>query len=542
MSHTGGGDDASSRGQVSRRDVVTLIAGMGVGAGGTLLGYQVAGPDASPADSTEVSWDEEHDVVVVGYGAAGSTAAYVAADNGADTVVLEKNDQGGEAVRQSYGLLYLGGRTEMQEILGAFDSPEMMQNYMELRYPQADRDRIETFAQNSKAHHDWLRDDVGVPLYTENTSPYRMDYYPGGGLTYSGAEFNQPYAEQVTPMKRGHTVKGEGKGGEELWNALDSAATDAGVTVKFGTPATRLVTNSDGNVEGVIAKASDGEIAIRAHNDVVLATGPFEMNRDMIDKHAPEFMKGKGGYSMVPLHDGAGIRMAQSIGASVENMGQLTADCHLFPKQPNTESPNSRHLLKGMMFNSDGLRFMDESRPPADIGTEILENQDGQAYYLMDGQLISNIGGQPEHLTKLFSANGYIGLIERINRRLDIPYDFVNENIGAYSNNANSGRDPQYGKPRRFLKELYTPPFHVYDLSVETMDLRYETHGGISTRIKGRVLDVENQPIQGLRAAPKCANTITGQFKDGGMNLSAATYFGRLIGKAAAGSSGTSTS
>jgi 3-oxo-5alpha-steroid 4-dehydrogenase len=235
---------------------------------------------ARPA-SAVTKWDDEADVVVVGYGCAGACAAIESAAAGAQTLVLERASGGGGTSANSGGLLYLGGGTPTQKALGFDDDAEAMFAYlMAACGPGPDERLVRPFAEYSLEHYHWLVAqgvEFGTTFFPDAHEPPGDD-----GLTYSGSEDCFPFREIARPAPRGHCPKVVGPKGAVLMQALIGSARRHGVREGTGLEAERLVTQSDGRVCGVVVRETGEERCIRARRAVVLTSGGFIFNGTMV--------------------------------------------------------------------------------------------------------------------------------------------------------------------------------------------------------------------------------------------------------------------
>ncbi|MGI8491753.1 MAG: FAD-dependent oxidoreductase, partial [Acidimicrobiales bacterium] len=165
------------------------------------------GPIA-PRQASEVgAWDQEADVVVVGFGCGGASAAIAAASAGAEVLVLERSGEGGGAAAMAGGEVYLGGGTAVQRACGFDDSAEAMYGYlMAATGPGPDEAKIALYCERSVEHFEWL---VGCGVEFKPTFYDRPCWEPptDDGLVFSGGENAFPFNELVTPAPRGHVAK-----------------------------------------------------------------------------------------------------------------------------------------------------------------------------------------------------------------------------------------------------------------------------------------------------------------------------------------------
>ena len=196
-------------------------------------------------------FDEVRDVVVVGYGAAGASAAIQAADDGADVLVVDRFEGGG-ATRRSGGVIYAGGGTALQRRHGFEDDPIDMYRYLRREAGEGvDEPSLRAFCQTSESNLRRL-EAQGV-AFPEGFYPDKATEPPDGtGLYYSGNEIQRDPA--VRPAPRGHVPDGQGHNGRVLFAGLARAVSKRSIQVRTRTRATGLLTNSAGRVTGVVLK------------------------------------------------------------------------------------------------------------------------------------------------------------------------------------------------------------------------------------------------------------------------------------------------
>src|SRR5215469_15178260 len=195
---------------------------------------------ASGDPSREPCWDLEADVVIIGFGAAGSAAAIEAAEAGADVLVLDRFSGGG-ATALSGGIVYAGGGTIQQITAGVADSAQAMFGYLSVEVGDAVSPRtLREFCDGSAAMLAWLVGH-GVPfegsLCPDKTSYPTNRHY----LYYSGSELS--FADVAPPAPRGHRARGRGTSGRVLYRELARATGRRDVRIMGQTTAVRLVTD-----------------------------------------------------------------------------------------------------------------------------------------------------------------------------------------------------------------------------------------------------------------------------------------------------------
>ncbi|MDT4910991.1 MAG: 3-oxo-5alpha-steroid 4-dehydrogenase [Pseudonocardiales bacterium] len=463
-------------------------------------------------------WDEQADVVVVGFGAAGSAAAFESAQSGAETLVLERAGAAGGAAAMSDGFIYLGGGTPEQREAGYEDSVENMKTFLRAACgPAPDGAKIDLYCERSLEHREWLVARgvrfLGTVLpHANGTSPV-----DGEGLMFTGGENAYPFDEIATPAPRGHVVQGHRPGGARLMDALSAAAVEAGARPSFDTRVETLVTDDSGRVVGVVASRYGDEVTIRARTGVVLTAGGFIHSAEMIEQYAPAvhataLRLGTEG------DDGRGIRIAEAVGARVKRMDAI--ECALPFNAP-------RSLVHGILVNRLGQRFVNEDTYMGRVGQTALVHQGAQAYLIVDEQHYA-----PNWLN--VPAAWVCETAAELESEIGLPPGSLTSTLDYFNEHAANGEDPLFHKRPPVLTPL-TPPLAAFDLRADKFFYAPFTLGGLHTQPDGAVLDLDGEPIPGLFAAGRTTSGVAAQGYCSGLSLGDSTLFGRLAGLTAAG-------
>ena len=331
----------------------------------------------TPADEDEITtWDAETDVLVVGLGAAGSSATFSAAEAGVEVLNLERFGGGGGAAALSEGIVYLGGGTPIQKACGFEDTPENLHRYLQAACgPEPDQAKVAAYAEGSLEHFDWLvaRGVPFEPTFCDDTS-----MAPRGeeGLVFSGGEDAYPFQDIAHPAPRGHLAKTKHSTGWLLMQKLVEAVAATDAVTMFDTRVERLVVDRDRRVVGALARQFGKTFAVRARRGVVLTAGGFVFNDDMLRQHSPTLLQGTFKVG-TEGDDGQGIRMAQAVGAAVKNMHAGEVALPFVPP---------KDLINGIIVDGHGQRFINEDTYTGRIGQAALYGHDGQAFLIVDEQ------------------------------------------------------------------------------------------------------------------------------------------------------------
>jgi 3-oxo-5alpha-steroid 4-dehydrogenase len=475
-----------------------------------------------PASSV-TTWDDEADVVIAGFGIAGAAAAVEAARSGVDVLVLERTGSWGGAAAMAGGFIYLGGGTPIQKACGFSDSVQNMAAFLNVAMgPGADEKRIADYCEHSVAHFDWLV-DCGVVFKPEFFGEPGWEPMGDQGLMYSGGEDSYPFNTVATPAPRGHVPQmqnkkqGEASAGFMLMKPLVETATAAGARARYDVRVQALVVD-DGRVVGIRARQYGTEVFVRARRGVVLAMGSFAYNEAMVAQYAP-LIAGRPA-SAVEQHDGQAIRMAQALGADLAHMDAAEVAIFIDPQQ----------LVRGILVNERGQRFVAEDTYPGRVGQLTLYHQNNTAYLIIDGDAQEEAMASLSPRLMLRPPTWVADSVADLEAEIGLPPGSLQSTVAAYNDAAARGEDPLLHKKAKWIKPIGTP--------VGAIDLRESTGGftlgGLLTTLDGEVLHVSGEPIPGLFAAGRCIAGLAAWGYASGVSLGDGSFYGRRAGRSAA--------
>ncbi len=459
----------------------------------------------------------ETDVLVVGLGAAGAAATIEARAAGARVMAVERASGGGGTSAMSGGVLYLGGGTPVQKECGFEDSAEDMYKYLIASVgPTPDEAKIALYSEGSLEHFHWVT-DCGVP--------FKAVFYPGysgeppneDGLVYSGNEQVYPFCEIARPAPRGHVPRIPGQAGGLLMQHLLATTEKTGAELHFDTRCTALVQHADGSVAGAVLRSGDREISVRARRGVVLTTGGFINNRDMIERYAPLLLRCKFRVG-AEGDDGSGIALGMAVGGAAIHMEQGSVSLPIHPP---------KEISKGILVNAQGQRFVAEDSYFGRLGEHILYHQQGHAYWVLDDATFV----RPDVPREVAGVGNTWAELEA---ELMLPTGSLESSVALYNRHAANGRDPLFHKRAAYLTPLTRPPFGAFDCTTDNSLFAAFTLGGLSTDADGRVRDASDAAIPGLYAAGRATSGIAAPGYSSGLSLGDGTFFGRRAGRAAA--------
>lgn len=441
------------------------------------------------------------DLVVVGGGAAGWSAALAARQAGLAVTLLEKLADSGGSSALSGGCLAFAG-TDIQAAHGVEDSPDLLcRDLLEVGQNRNDESLVRTYCDAQLDTYEWLK-AAGVRF-----SPVLE--------TASGQSV--PRVHNVDPA--------------DMVRQLQSAA--EGVDYRPGVAATSLVRGADGRVAGVAVNGGriEGE-------NVLLASGGFAKNPDLIGRYAPHyeeavFVAGAGS-------QGDGLVMGIAAGAALRDMEFVKGT---FGKHPtdDTNDHSLQAVYKGAIaVNQEGRRFVDESISYKLLGDAVMAQPWHVAYQILD-QAIFDTGDDRVRILdfgrRLEEGLFYVGeTIEALARQIEVDPEVLEATVARYNGFVSSGVDEDFGRRHLVhhygaLRRIETPPFYAYPSTAVV----FGTYCGLAIDPQARVLDGSGEPIPGLHAAGEVTGGFHGAAYMTGSALGKAVVFGRLAALGIAG-------
>lgn len=529
-------------------------------------------------DASELDWSDQADVLVVGWGAAGACAAIEARDAGASVLVIDRFGGGG-ASRLSGGVVYAGGGTRYQKEAGYADTPQAMFDYLRHETQGVVSDAtLMRFCEQSVSHLEWL-ERQGARF--DARMPHTKTSYPPEGtfLYYSGNEVVPACRGDSVPAPRGHRTLARGQSGATLYAALQAATLRAGARALTQAGVRRLVREQgSGRVIGVEAwrlppdhpltrrhaeldrlvarwrtfrpakaaawrreaAAIEQQIAqrcfLQAGRAVVLSTGGFVYNPQLMARHAPHAGRGWpiGGAGC----DGSGLRLGQSVGGQAQALDNVSAWRFITP--PSV-------WPRGIVVNARGERFCNEQVYGATLGHEMVVHQGGRAWLVLDARLRRQaireclFGGlwafqwMPALASMLTARKATTP--RELAHAIGADPQHLQHSIEAYNAAAHGHREDPFGKSADMRQPLEQGPFYALDISIGSrlFPLATLTLGGLRVNEDdGHVLDAQGGDIPGLFAAGRTAIGIPSCRYVSGLSLADCVFSGRRAGRAAA--------
>ena len=483
----------------------------------------------------------ETDVIVVAAGLSGLAAAIAAAENGAGVIVFEKSNTTGGAANMGMGPLGVGSRVQREHMI-SLTPGEAFRKHMYYTHYRVDARMVRDYYYKSGDTIDWLA-EMGVEFL-------------GVQRAFSAPEATRPYSDGEFTW---HVVKPEGGGppgprcAAPMIKKMTERARDLGVQLLMETPVTDIIME-DGTAVGIRAKAADGEEIEARASAVIIATGGFGDNPQMIrEETGYEFGRTIFNFA-IPGMKGDGLKMAWAAGA-----GKVPCSMELMYQLPD----NMNHFILDGAFrqpclwvNRNGQRFMPEDQigNTTFTGNAITAQPGAVAYAVFDSKLLKKYKKKgpdlishvhPHDLYDHFDeqwerdlADGYEPIaqadsLEELAEKAGIDVAGFLEQVEEYNEMCDAGFDEIFEKDRHYMQPIEKGPFYCCRQNVGA----YGSLGGVLINHKTEVMTKEAKVIPGLYCVGTDACNIFGDsypFILSGNTMGFCLNSGRIAGENAA--------
>ena len=496
--------------------------------------------DAAAEDSTV-----DADVVVVGAGGAGMTAAITAAAEGKSVVILESQSMvGGNSVRATGGMN--AGKTVYQDENEFGESAGVEKTLKTAAEKYADNETITALAKT--VSEQWAAYQANPTGYFDSVELMELDTMIGGKgindpelvetlcansadaidwLDEHGITLHNVSSFGGASVKRIHRpVNAEGKTvsvGSYMIPLLQENCEKAGVKMMLDTTATEILTDANGAAVGVKATGASGETVTVNAKAVVLATGGFGANLDMVVKYKPEL---KGFMTTnAPGIQGQGIEMAQAIGAATVDMDQIQI-------HPTVEANTAALITEGLrgdgaiLINEEGKRFIDEVGTRDVVSAAEIAQTGSYSWLVVDQAMADASSVIQGYIKKGYTVTG--STYEELGKAMGVDAAAFAETMDKWNGYVEAKNDPDFGRTS-FANPLNTAPYYAVKVTAGV----HHTMGGLKINANTEVLNEKGEVIPGLFAAGEVTGGVHGANRLGGNAVADFTVFGRIAGAAA---------
>ena len=503
--------------------------------------YKTAVENNATAEDSTV----DADVVVVGAGGAGMTAAITAAAEGKSVVILESQSMvGGNSVRATGGMN--AGKTVYQDENEFGESAGVEKTLKTAAEKYADNETITALAKT--VSEQWAAYQANPTGYFDSVELMELDTMIGGKgindpelvetlcansadaidwLDEHGITLHNVSSFGGASVKRIHRpVNAEGKTvsvGSYMIPLLQENCEKAGVKMMLDTTATEILTDANGVAAGIKATGSTGETVTVNAKAVVLTTGGFGANLDMVVKYKPE-LKGFMTTNAAGIQ-GQGIEMAEAIGAATVDMDQIQI-------HPTVEANTAALITEGLrgdgavLINAEGKRFIDEVGTRDVVSAAEIAQTGSYSWLVVDQAMVDASSVIQGYIKKGYTVTGET--YEELGKAMGVDAAAFAETMEKWNGYVEAKNDPDFGRTS-FANPLNTAPYYAIKVTAGV----HHTMGGLKINPNTEVLNENGEVIPGLFAAGEVTGGVHGANRLGGNAVADFTVFGRIAGAAA---------
>ena len=485
------------------------------------------------------------DVVVVGAGGAGMTAAISAAADGLKVVVVESQAMvGGNSVRATGGMN--AAKTPLQD-KNTFGESAGVEKTLAAAEGYADNETITALA--ATVSEQWEAYKANPEGYFDSVELMELDTMIGGKginnpelvktlcsntadsivwLDSVGASLTSVGAFGGASVKRIHRpVNEEGKTlsvGAYIVPILEKNLQDAGVEIILNTTVDTILTDANGAACGVSGVANDGSKLTVNADAVILTTGGFGANLDMVVSYKPEL----AGFMTTNAAgiQGQGIKMAEALGAATVDMNQIQI-------HPTVEANTAALITEGLrgdgaiLVNAEGKRFFDEVSTRDKVSAAEIAQPGSYSYLIVDQAMADASNVIQGYIKKGFTTQGET--YEELAKALGMDEAAFAETMNTWNGYVEAKNDPEFGRTS-FANPLNTAPYYAIKVTAGV----HHTMGGLKINPAAEVLTEDGSAIAGLFAAGEVTGGVHGANRLGGNAVADFVVFGRIAAQSAA--------
>ena len=485
------------------------------------------------------------DVVIVGAGGAGMTAAITAAAEGKSVVIVESQPMvGGNSVRATGGMN--AGKTVYQDENEFGESAGVEKTLKTAAEKYADNETITALAKT--VSEQWAAYQANPTGYFDSVELMELDTMIGGKgindpelvetlcansadaidwLDEHGITLHDVSSFGGASVKRIHRpVNAEGKTvsvGSYMIPLLEENCKKAGVQILLNTTANEILTDANGAAAGIKATGSTGETVTVNAKAVVLTTGGFGANLDMVVKYKPE-LKGFMTTNAAGIQ-GQGIEMAEAIGAATVDMDQIQI-------HPTVEANTAALITEGLrgdgavLINAEGKRFIDEVGTRDVVSAAEIAQTGSYSWLVVDQAMVDASSVIQGYIKKGYTVTG--ATYEELGKAMGVDAAAFAETMEKWNGYVEAKNDPDFGRTS-FANPLNTAPYYAVKVTAGV----HHTMGGLKINANTEVLNEKGEVIPGLFAAGEVTGGVHGANRLGGNAVADFTVFGRIAGAAA---------
>ena len=497
--------------------------------------------NAEPAEDSTV----DTDIVIVGAGGAGMTAALTATSEGKSVVIVESQPVvGGNSVRATGGMN--AGKTVYQDENEFGEAAGVEKTLKTAAEKYADNETITALAKT--VSEQWAEYQANPTGYFDSVELMELDTMVGGKgindpelvetlcsnsadaidwLDEHGITLHSVSSFGGASVKRIHRpVDGDGKTvsvGSYMIPLLQENCDKAGVQTLLNTTATEILTDANGAAVGVKATGASGETVTVNAKAVVLATGGFGANLDMVTEYKPE-LKGFMTTNAAGAQ-GQGIEMATAIGADTVDMDQIQI-------HPTVEANTAALITEGLrgdgavLINAEGKRFIDEVGTRDVVSAAEIAQTGSYSWLVVDQAMVDASSVIQGYIKKGYTVTGET--YEELGKAMGVDEAAFAETMNTWNGYVEAKNDPDFGRTS-FANPLNTAPYYAIKVTAGV----HHTMGGLKINTNTEVLKADGSVIPGLFAAGEVTGGVHGANRLGGNAVADFVVFGRIAGAAA---------
>ncbi|MGY3704200.1 flavocytochrome c [Vagococcus martis] len=440
---------------------------------------------------------DEYDIIIVGAGGAGMSAALQAKEEGKNPVILEKMPvAGGNTLKASSGMN--ASETKFQKEAGITDSNDKFyEETLKGGHNTNDKELLRYYVDNSASAIDWL-DSMGIKL---------------NNLTITGG----------MSEKRTHRPEDGSAVGEYLVHGLLNNIHEKEIPIFVNADVTEIL-EKDSVVDGVKVTVEGKEKEVHG-KAVVVTTGGYGANPEMLEKEKPELK----GYVTTNQEGstGDGIRMIEKLGGQTVDMDQI----QIHPTVQQDKGILIGEAVRGegaILVNQDGKRFTNEMGTRDNVSAAITALPDKSAYLIFDAGVKERVKA-----INFYEKQGFVksaDSIEALAKEIDMDGKTLDTTVQDWNKAVEAKSDTEFSRETGMDNALNKGPYYAIKIAP---GIHY-TMGGVKINDKTEVLNKDNKPITGLYAAGEVTGGLHGSNRIGGNSVGDIIVFGRQAGEQSA--------